>query len=80
MINSFYEEERFNLFLTCSNAFLLSSDLATLFGGRVFEISLYPFSFAEYLDYFSQNDIDSAFDTYVTQGGIAKYFIFAFCC
>ena len=76
VINSLYEEERFNIFLTGSNAFLLSSDLATLFGGRVFEISLYPFSFAEYLDYFPQNDIDSAFDTYVTQGGMAGTYLY----
>ena len=76
VINSLYEEERFNIFLTGSNAFLLSSDLATLFGGRVFEISLYPFSFAEYLDYFPQNDIDSAFDTYVTQGGMAGAYLY----
>ncbi len=76
VINSLYEEERFNIFLTGSNAFLLSSDLATLFGGRVFEISLYPFSFEEYLLYYPQNDIDEAFDKYVTTGGMAGSYLY----
>lgn len=76
VINSLYEEERFNIFLTGSNAFLLSSDLATLFGGRVFEISLYPFSFAEYLSYYPQNDIDVAFDKYVSVGGMAGSYLY----
>lgn len=75
-INSLYEEERFNIFLTGSNAFLLSSDLATLFGGRVFEISLFPFSFAEYLKYYPQEDIDEAFDKYVTTGGMAGSYLY----
>ena len=77
VINSLYEEERFNIFLTGSNAFLLSSDLATLFGGRVFEISLYPFSFAEYLLYYPQDDIDVAFDKYVSTGGMAGSYLYA---
>lgn len=76
VINSLYEEERFNIFLTGSNAFLLSSDLATLFGGRVFEISLYPFSFAEYLLYYPQSDIDAAFDNYVATGGMAGSYLY----
>ena len=76
VINSLYEEERFNIYLTGSNAFLLSSDLATLFGGRVFEISLYPFSFAEYLLYYPQNDIDIAFDKYVSDGGMAGSYLY----
>ena len=76
VINSLYEEERFNIFLTGSNAFLLSSDLATLFGGRVFEISLYPFSFAEYLLYYPQNDLDTAFDDYVSAGGMAGSYLY----
>lgn len=76
VINSLYEEERFNIFLTGSNAFLLSSDLATLFGGRVFEISLYPFSFSEYLLYYPQEDIDVAFDKYVSAGGMAGSYLY----
>lgn len=76
VINSLYEEERFNIFLTGSNAFLLSSDLATLFGGRVFEVSLYPFSFEEYLLYYPENDIDKAFDKYMTTGGMAGSYLY----
>lgn len=76
-INNLYEEERFNIFLTGPNAFLLSSDLATLFGGRVFEISMYPFSFAEYLLYYPQDDIDAAFDKYVYVGGMAGSYLYS---
>ncbi len=76
IINSLYEEERFNIFLTGSNAFLLSSDLATLFGGRVFEISLFPFSFAEYLLYYPQSDIDVAFDKYLSAGGMSGSYLY----
>lgn len=76
VINSLYEEEKFDIYLTGSNAFLLSSDLATLFGGRVFEISMYPFSFNEYLLYYPRNDIDVAFDNYVIKGGMAGSYLY----
>ncbi len=76
VINSIYEEEIYDIYLTGSNAFLLSSDLATLFGGRVYEISLYPFSFREYLMYYPSNDIDEAFDSYVKKGGMAGSYLY----
>lgn len=71
IINSIYEEELYDIYLTGSNAFLLSSDLATLFGGRVFEVHLFPFSFKEYLVYYPSTDLDVSFDNYVKKGGMS---------
>ena len=76
IINSIYEEELYDIYLTGSNAFLLSSDLATLFGGRVFEVHLFPFSFREYLVYYPSTDLDVSFDNYVKKGGMSGSYLY----
>src|SRR5574344_1295685 len=76
VINSLHEEERFDIYLTGSNAFLLSSDLATLFGGRVFELNIYPFSYKEYMKYYELDNVYDCFDDYVTRGGMSGSYLY----
>lgn len=75
-------EEGYKIFVTGSNAKLLSSELATHLTGRYFKIELYPFSFHEFLTYknISPDSHSSAgqavllsnFDEYLINGGFPE--------
>lgn len=79
VINSLYNKKNHDIYLTGSNAFLLSSDLSTYFTGRYFEISIFPFSFEEYIKYMYADkdfDTDIAFENYVVEGGLAGSYVY----
>ena len=77
-INSLYNRRKYDIYITGSNAFLLSSDLSTLFTGRFIEIPVYPFSLAEYCEYYGyDSNTANVLDSYVMNGGLAGAYVYS---
>ncbi len=73
LLEGLYVHPNIDLYVTGSNAFLLSSELATLLTGRAFEINVLPFSFSEYLEFTEkQTNSDRAFAEYIQTGGFPE--------
>ncbi len=71
-INSFNVDFNIDIYITGSNAYLLSSELSTLLSGRYIEIKMYPLSFKEYLIFndYDNNNLDDKFNEYIKYGGL----------
>ena len=73
LLEGLYVHPNIDLYVTGSNAFLLSSELATLLTGRAFEINVLPFSFSEYLEFTEKHrNPDRAFADYIQTGGFPE--------
>ena len=69
VLNGYLHKENMDIFVTGSNARLLSKDIATEFAGRGDEIHMYPLSFAEFMSVY-QEDKYMGLSEYMLYGGI----------
>ena len=77
-INSFKASKNVSIFITGSNSDLLSGELATHLAGRYVSFKLYPLTFSEVCklkNLNERNDIEDAFDDYITWGGMPQRFV-----
>jgi predicted AAA+ superfamily ATPase len=66
LINALFTKKNIDLYVTGSNAYLLSSELATLLTGRYISINVQPYSFSEYtLAYSNEKNTDRLFRQYL---------------
>ena len=68
-VDSLYIKEKTDIYITGSNAYMLSGELATLLSGRYVEISMLPLSFSEYCQLKEKNNYDELFAEYMQNGG-----------
>lgn len=73
-INSLSLEYDVDIYVTGSNAYLLSSELATLISGRYVEIKMSPLSFKEYYNYYqnTQKSKEELFNNFLKYGGLPQ--------
>lgn len=69
-VDSLYIKKNVDVYITGSNAYLLSGELATLLSGRYVEINMLPLSFAEFCQMKTDGDKDTLFAEYMKNGGL----------
>lgn len=69
-VDSLYIKKNVDVYITGSNAYLLSGELSTLLSGRYVEIKMLPLSFKEYISAFNDKNYQQLFLNYMKNGGM----------
>lgn len=77
MINSCMIDFDVDIYITGSNAYMLSGELATYLGGRYVEFKIYPFSFAEVMEIMGDKTPAEVFPIYLVRGGMPFLYQFS---
>jgi predicted AAA+ superfamily ATPase len=73
LVNSLFVKEHIDLYITGSNAYFLSSELATLLTGRYIELKIMPFSFSEFAqNYETTKHVQDIFEDFMLYGGFPE--------
>ena len=68
-VNSLFLKDNIDIYITGSNSYMLSGELATYLTGRYIEIHVLPLSFKEYISYYGDTDILIKYSRYLEAGG-----------
>lgn len=66
-VDGLYILKNVDVYITGSNAYLLSGELATLLTGRYIEIKMYPLSFKEYIEYYQKDADEKIYLNYINR-------------
>ena len=69
-VDGLYILKNVDVYITGSNAYLLSGELATLLTGRYIEIKMYPLSFKEYIEYYQKDADEKIYLNYINRSSV----------
>lgn len=69
VVDGLFIKDNVDIYITGSNSYMLSGELATYLTGRYMQIHMLPLSFVEYLDYYGFEDVDKKYNSYINNGG-----------
>lgn len=73
LADGLFVKKGIDLYITGSNAYFLSKDIATILSGRMFEIKVFPLSFSEYISSFSdKSNLLEKFEKYIKFGALPR--------
>lgn len=69
VVDGLFIKDNVDIYITGSNSYMFSGELATYLTGRYMQIHMLPLSFKEYLEYYGSEDVDKKYNYYINNGG-----------